>query len=348
MEMEQQGIDTLRQRHQALVEAHPTLRIRDRAKRLGTTEAELVAAGCGVTVRQLGGTAQQLFRDLGSLGTVMALSRNDHAVHERHGQYQGIEADGPVGLVLGPDIDLRMFFGSWRHFYAVTENGRDSLQFFDKAGEAVHKIYRTDATDAAAWQAYIDRHAVEAVSPVVVEPVVAPADAEADTPADVDALRAQWQGLKDTHDFFAMLRQHKVSRLGALRHAGDGLAQQVDNAAVETVLGSAAESLLPIMCFVANRGIVQIHTGVVNRLVRTGPWFNVLDETFNLHLNTEAVASSWVVNKPTVDGWVTSLELYGAGGELIVQFFGERKPGKPELVAWRTLLQSLCPTALAA
>lgn len=346
MEMEQQRIDSLRQRHQALTEEQPKLRIRDRAQRLGVTEAELVAAGCGVTSRQLGGTAQALFRDLGTLGSVMALSRNDHAVHERHGQYQGIEANGPVGIVLGPDIDLRMFFGGWKHFYAVTENGRDSLQFFDKAGEAVHKIYRTEHTDAAAWDAYLVKHAVQDIAPVQVEAFAQ--TEEADQPTDGEALRAHWRGLKDTHDFFAMLRQFKVSRLGALRAAGADLAQQVDNVTVETVLQRAADTGLSIMCFVANRGIVQIHTGPVKKLLRTGPWFNVLDETFNLHLNTEAVASSWIVNKPTSDGWVTSLELYRDNGELIVQFFGERKPGKPELVAWRDLLQSLCPTALAA
>ncbi|RZT39220.1 hemin-degrading factor [Cupriavidus agavae] len=344
--MEQQGIDALRQRHQELSEAQPRLRIRDRAQRLGVSEAELVAAGCGVTTRQLGGTAQQLFRDLATLGPVMALSRNDNAVHERHGEYQGIEAEGPMGIVLGPDIDLRMFFGAWRHFYAVTENGRESIQFFDKAGEAVHKVYRTESSNAEAWQAFIARHAVDGVAPVTVERVTAAE--EADAPADGEAFRSHWRGLKDTHDFFAMLRQFKVSRLGALRTAGNDLAQQVDNVAVETVLQRAADSGLPIMCFVANRGIVQIHTGPVHKLVRTGPWFNVLDEKFNLHLNTEAVVSSWVVNKPTVDGWVTSLELYGASGELIVQFFGERKPGKPELPAWRALLESLCPVALAA
>mgnify|MGYP001582591811 CR=1 FL=1 len=32
----------------------------------------------------------------------------------------------------------------------------------------------------------------------------------------------------------------------------------------------------------------------------------------------------------------------------IVQFFGERKPGQPELPEWRHLLASLCPQALAA
>jgi putative hemin transport protein len=102
MDMEQQGIDTLRQRHQALVEAHPTLRIRDRAQRLGATEAELVAAGCGVTVLQLGGTAQQLFRDLGSLGTVMALSRNDHAVPSGTGSTRASRQTAPSGWCSGP------------------------------------------------------------------------------------------------------------------------------------------------------------------------------------------------------------------------------------------------------
>lgn len=338
--------DTLRTRHAQLLAQEPKLRIRDRAQRLGVTEAELIAARCGVESVALAGPAQTLFRDLGTLGPVMALSRNEHAVHERHGSYVNIEADGPMGIVLGPDIDLRMFFGSWKYFYAVTENGRHSIQFFDKAGEAVHKVYRTEATDAAAWDAYVARFRTDDAAPVTVEAIAAPA--EADSPADAAALRAHWLALKDTHDFFTMLRQFKVSRLGALRAAGEDLAQQVGADAVERMLEQAAATSLPIMCFVANRGIVQIHTGPVKKLLRTGPWFNVLDDTFNLHLNTQAVVSSWVVNKPTTDGWVTSLELYGAKGELIVQFFGERKPGKPELTAWRDLLLSLCAQPLAA
>ena len=59
----------------------------------------------------------------------------------------------------------------------------------------------------------------------------------------------------------------------------------------------------------------------------------MLDPKFNLHLDTTAIASSWVVNKPTSDGWVTSLELYAANGDLIAQFFGERKPASPSCPA---------------
>lgn len=337
---------SLQARHAQLQQDEPKLRIRDRALRLGVTEAELVAADCGVASTALAGSPQELFGALGALGCVMALSRNDHAVHERHGSYLDIQATGPVGIVLGPDIDLRMFFGSWKYFYAVTEHGRQSLQFFDKAGMAVHKIYRTEQTDGAAWDAYVARFAAAHKPEVAIEPFTAPV--EPDAPSDAAGLRSHWLALKDTHDFFTMLRQFKVSRVGALRAAGEDLAQPVEADAVERMLTGAAESALPIMCFVANRGIVQIHTGPVKKLLRTGPWFNVLDESFNLHLNTEAVASSWVVRKPTTDGWVTSLELFGANGELIVQFFGARKPGQPELEGWRELLQSLSPQAQPA
>ena len=88
------------------------------------------------------GEPQAIFRDLGTLGEVMALTRNDWCVHERHGRYQDIQADGPVGLVLGPDIDLRVFFSCWRSAWAVEQDGRHSLQFFDGEGVAVHKVYR--------------------------------------------------------------------------------------------------------------------------------------------------------------------------------------------------------------
>jgi putative hemin transport protein len=67
----------------------------------------------------------------------------------------------------------------------------------------------------------------------------------------------------------------------------------------------------------------------------------VLDPGFNLHLREDHIASAWVVKKPTVDGLVTSLELFDAQGETIAMFFGERKPGHAELCAWRDLVEQL-------
>lgn len=339
------SLDALRARYRESLDAEPKLRIRDRAGRLGVTEAELVAADCGLASIGLAGKPQEIFRELGSLGQVMALSRNDWCVHERHGAYEDIQADGMVGVVLGPDIDLRMFFGHWKHAYAVEENDRRSLQFFDKEGTAVHKIYRTGETQGQAWDDLVRRFAAPAKSLPVPQPVTAVVELPA--AGDPEGLREHWLGLRDTHDFHPMLRKFQLSRLAALRAVGPDLAQEIGNDACERMLQSAAASKLPIMCFVANRGIVQIHSGPVSRLARTGPWFNVLDPVFNLHLNTDSIATTWVVNKPTSDGWVTSIEAYEPGGQLIVQFFGARKPGQPELPAWRELLLAMCETPLA-
>jgi putative hemin transport protein len=67
----------------------------------------------------------------------------------------------------------------------------------------------------------------------------------------------------------------------------------------------------------------------------------VLDPGFNLHLREDHIASAWIVRKPTVDGLVTSLELFDADGNVIAMLFGERKPGKPELDQWRALVETL-------
>jgi putative hemin transport protein len=111
------------------------------------------------------------------------------------------------------------------------------------------------------------------------------------------------------------------------------------------VLEAAARDGLPIMVFVNNPGCIQIHTGPVAHLKTAGPWFNVLDPDFNLHLREDLVKSAWVVRKPTSDGFVTSLELYDATEGLVVQFFGKRKPGQSESLDWRRIVEGLCATA---
>jgi hypothetical protein len=72
-----------------------------------------------------------------------------------------------------------------------------------------------------------------------------------------------------------------------------------------------------------------------------GPWLNVLDPGFNLHLREDLIASAWIVRKPTADGVVSSLELFDAGGCTIAMLFGERHAGQAEQPAWRALLAQL-------
>ena len=343
--------------HSKFNEMHTELenkRAREAASLLGLTEAQWVAAQCGsLRSIRLSGNPIDIFNEIPRLGSVMALTRNDYCVHERHGSYLNVQSDQSVGLVLGPDIDLRLFYSNWAHVWAVKENSRSSIQFFDRSGQAVHKIYCTPATHAAEYVAIIGEYAAEPLWPLPVQyppensRSFLPNSAHSDAASECAQFRSAWLEMTDTHDFYPLIRRFNITRLAALRAAGDDLAQRVPPEVVEDMLQAVSRMGLPIMCFVGNRGIIQIHTGAVKNILRKGPWLNVLDEKFNLHLDTTRIDSVWIVSKPTSDGWVTSMEVFAESGELIVQFFGARKPGSTELTVWRELMLGLCVETIA-
>ncbi|MDQ3271614.1 MAG: hemin-degrading factor, partial [Pseudomonadota bacterium] len=114
---------------------------------------------------------------------------------------------------------------------------------------------------------------------------------------------------------------------------------------VRQLLDEASMDGTPIMVFVGSAGCIQIHTGPVKRIepmvTPTTRWINVLDAGFNLHLREDMIKSAWIVEKPTADGVVTSVEVFDGAGELMAMFFGARKPGVPELQAWRDIVARL-------
>lgn len=337
------AIENLKTRYEQIKSENPRTRIREIADMLNTSEAQLVGMNTGTTVTRLGGDFQELLKEIQTIGYVMALTRNDDAVHERKGVYNHVSFDSHVGLVLDPDIDLRLFMMHWQFGFAVQEGERKSLQFFDKSGTAVHKIYMVEGkSDLQAFEALVTKYKAADQSPELhteaypAEPAELP-----DSEIDREAFQQAWKDIKDTHEFFGITRKYKLTRTQALRLAPEGFVEQVDNEAARRVLNEAAAREVPIMVFVANRGCVQIHTGTVSKLLATGPWYNVLDPEFNLHLKEASIASSYIVKKPSADGIVTALEVFNKDGELIVQFFGKRKPGIPELESWRDLVQSV-------
>ncbi|MEO0558359.1 MAG: ChuX/HutX family heme-like substrate-binding protein [Bacteroidota bacterium] len=332
---------------------NPSTRIRTAAREMGVSEAELVATGIDGSVTRLsrpGNNWRALLHELEPLGEVMALTRNDACVHEKKGVYENIYTDLPhgMGMVLDEPIDLRLFCARWASGFAVVtpwEGGPDglrrSLQFFDAYGDAVHKVFLTRKSDVAAYDAFVATNAASDASPLAVESRPEAAAETPDAEIDADALLTEWAGLQDTHDFFPMLRTHGVARTQALRLAEGRFTERADALAVRRALEAAVETETPIMVFVGNPGAVQIHTGPVKKLMERGPWFNVLDPGFNLHLNESQIANAWVVVKPSEDGDVTAIEAYDADGQQIVQLFGKRKPGIPELEAWREIVADL-------
>jgi len=338
---------TLKERWAEFRAINPKTRIRDAARALDVSEAELVASQCGESVARLAGDWKELIKQLPKLGRVMCLTRNEAAVHERFGEFRQIDFFHGMGQVVGPDIDLRLFMSHWQHGFAVTDQTPDgerlSIQIFDEFGDAVHKIFLQNESNIAGYGVLLDQFRSANQEPMLsVQPTPAPTPRIPDSEIDVAGFQAEWLLLKDTHAFFPLIHKFRVGREQALRLAPEGHAKAVSLSTLRSMLEAAANSALPIMVFIGSRGCLQIHTGPVENIKMFGAdWLNVLDPDFNMHLFLPKVRSAWVVKKPTAEGLVTSLELYDASGENIVLFFGKRKPGQPEDESWRALIAEL-------
>lgn len=345
-------IEDIKQRKETILAGNKKLRQRDLAQQLGISELELLTLTPSEHVIQLTGAPKELLQQINRMGYVMALTRNEGCVHERKGIYDNLKFyGGPanMGVAVNPDIDLRLFMNEWVHMLAVImDRGKMgilySFQFFNASGEAVHKIFSTEKSNIDIYQQLVTEYRAEdqlPLYPLPTPPAVASAIVLKDEEVDTTAFQQEWLALKDTHDFFGLLKKYQLNRKQALRLAPAGHSQQVVIDDLKEVLSYCVREEVPIMCFVHSKGCIQIHSGVINHLKELGNWYNILDRTFNLHLNLDLVDSAWVVKKPTDDGIVTSLELFDENDELIVYFFGARKPGKPELTAWREAISSI-------
>lgn len=332
-------------RFHTLRTADPMVRARDAAQSLGVPEGVLVEARAragevqALALRRA--EFQALFVGLEAAGPVMTLTRNRVAVHETHGPIANSAFHGPMGQVTGA-IDLRLFLQHWHAGYhveeAVRSGTRAAFQVFDRAGQAVIKIYAGEATDRGVWNALVARFA--AAQRAEYAPAQAPVPDRPDGEIDVAALRTGWRHLGHTHDFFGLLSRLNVGRQQALRLGGD-LASPLDPARIAGLLDAARTAAIPMMCFVGNPGCIQIHSGAYATVTPMGPWLNVLDPDFNLHLRQDLVATAWVVRKPTAqNGRITSVELFDAGGTLVCQFFGVREEAGAERPDWRALAEA--------
>lgn len=336
----------------------PKVHPRDAAQKLSVSEAELVATEVGRQSTRLNGGEQNfkaLFERLPELGRIKAITRNDNVVLERAGIVTPArrDAEGRVqpgtGFAGGP-IDLRFSTAQWGSAFAVVQPGRGgktsrSLQFFDRHGDAVHKVYLDNEEHIAAFDKLVaDFKMREQRNDLKVEPAPAPGPVVANpkpSDEDVKELRQSWHELTDVHQFPRLLRELKLTREQALQLIGAESAWRIQPQAAQALVEEARGRKQPIMVFVSNRGMTQIYSGPIEKTSTSGEWYNVLDPDFNLHLRQAAVDHGWVVRRPTDHGIVTSVEFYDARGNMIVNFFSRRDRGQEETVLWRSIVGAL-------
>ena len=324
----------------------PKKRNRDLAQSLGISEAQLLAAHLGEGVTAIAPHPDGLMPAVSELGEVMALTRNESAVHERVGTYGEYRSGPHASMVLGKDIDLRIFAKHWVHGYAVeveTDQGvQRSLQVFDAAGDAVHKIFLRDTSEIDKWDA-VRRRLEITDSPVSLEVSPRnPIEGAKVNPEKRDLLLQEWGRMTDTHQFMRLTAKLGINRLGAYRMVdGTPWVCRLDPLAVDGLLQATSAAEQDVILFVGNPGNIQIHWGGLHTVKPMGPWLNVLDERFNLHLRGDHIAEVYAVEKPTKRGAAISLEAFDTDGMLIAQVFGQRHPKTNDLSNWIDIIGDL-------
>ncbi|OEZ85072.1 hemin transport protein HemS [Janthinobacterium sp. HH104] len=357
---------TLAERWSTLRTEQPKLQIRDAARALGVSEAQLLATNIGKGVTRLqadGNQPREIMRAALDLGTVQAITRNENGVIETTGVASKFKQAGDkseqadakqdpetearqrniAGGYLGGQIDLRFHFENWKYAFAVEQAGRDgkptrSLQFFDANGTAVHKVYLRNEPGVAVYDKLVATFRMPQQSADLNVLAVAPKAAEKpDAEIDVKEFQLAWKDMTDVHQFAQIMREFHLSREQALRLAPAGVVERVTPEALRTLLENAAKDKVAIMVFLGNEGLTQIYSGKIEKTMAAGGFFNVLDPDFNLHIRDTALRSGWVVKR----GGVTSVEFFDKEGTQVVSFFGVRERGKPQPQAWVDLADSL-------
>lgn len=361
------GAATLAERWSLLRTEQPKVMIRDAARTLGVSEADLLATGIGSTVTRLrsdGNEPREIMRRALDLGSVLALTRNENGVLERTGVATKVkplpeddkQTKDPAkdeerearlrniaGGYLGGEIDLRFTFSKWKYAFAAAQPGADgavkrSLQFFDENGAAIHKIYPKDAAGVAVFDKLVaDFRHPDQNAALKVAARAPKAPELADSKVDVKEFQQAWNEMSDVHQFNRLLTEFKITREQAMRLAPAGMVQRVKPEAVRTLLDEAAKQQLPIMSFLGNGALIQIFSGKITKTAPSQGWYNVLDPAFNLHLRDSAFKSGWVVRR----AGVTSVEFYDNEGEQVVSFFGVRERGQPQPKSWVDLTAAL-------
>ncbi|MCX8072220.1 MAG: hemin-degrading factor [Candidatus Binatia bacterium] len=341
-------IPSIQTRYFQLVATRGRVRTLDAANALGVTELDLLDA-FPEQVLPLRPHFKDIFLTLEKAGPLLGLTRNRLAVIEREGRYAPFAYSERDALVLGPEIDLRLNltrFGFGR--LVVTPNPlqlRPGVLFFDAWGNALHKVFFIEGTDVQLQDrlridfADPEASSVRTAALQIAEEPEQPSLFE--TAVDSVALREAWAAMRDTHDTFSVLHRFRISRLRALHALGAEWAERARPDALWCLLQHVAASGQPIMIFVGNRGVTQIYKGPIEHVRLAGEWWNVLDEKFNLHVRYTGLGQSWVVRKPVPGGFVTSLETFDNEGNLTVQVFSYREPGRAESSTWRKTVGAL-------
>ena len=270
------------------------VRIRNAAEKLNVSEAELLSTQLGdgdtsfLSVENIKDFFQQLF----SLDQVMFLIRNENVVHEKivgleeltfsDNQIFEIKYNAPL-LTFDEKSLAYLFFEKKIHAGKTLR----SFQFFNQKGLSIIKIYlkgkSVDKFDLICEKYQIDYNY--------------------ELQKDIPSTNKECDFISDVDMFF--LRNDKPSNVNRIT---------VDKSLLRDVLDKASHAKIPIQVHALGLNTIQYHRGVVKNLVDYGPWINIIDKNFNIHVLEHAISKTAVAEYLINNKKYYSIEFFDRAG----------------------------------
>ncbi len=355
LEIDYDPSDELKLRYELLCQQHPNLRSREAAKRLNVTEAELLASCANDTSFHLMNHPEALLSALQTVGEVLIVTRNESVILEKKGTFKDLVFDTQNGfkILKSDSLGLHLLLNSCRYTFLVIEEKhighRKSLQFFDRHGQAVQKIYLTQNSNEQAFEKIITRF-ISSYQPTYLDISKDETDKQSASKQQATkwpALSEDGQTIQSSHDFFKLLIGRNVSRQQAYDNVGRDLAYEIVPSALQPLCEMAKQDNISLTLAVGNSACMQFHSGPVDKAGEHGQWFNMLNSDFNLYTNSHRITQAWVIRKPQQGNPITLIEFFDDQDHLALQITAINKPDIPESSQWRELVAQLPPRSLA-
>tara|TARA_Y100000994_G_C15654843_1_gene426935 strand:+ start:262 stop:1212 length:951 start_codon:yes stop_codon:yes gene_type:complete len=242
---------------------NPKVRIRDAAYQMKVSEAELLSTEINETVSFLLIEDMTAFiKDILKVDKIMLLIRSDYVVHEKTIKTKNIRLEDNQIIDLDKNgckiLDFNIDAFEYVFFQKKMHSNRElkSFQFFDKAGMAILKIY-LKGKDLG----FFDE--IELKYKKIYH-------YEMQSDLDINNSNLLDSKIKinlpyDTSNSKATCRNISVKSL-------------------RLILENASEMKIPIQIHALGLGTIQYHIDTVRNIVDYGPWINVIDQKFNLHV----------------------------------------------------------------
>lgn len=327
---------------QGVRQAQPAASLREWATLLNTSEGDLQASRIGQEnvwpLRDAFSVLYQLsalqevevtaYNDLGSIHYRGCFSTPDLCLD--HPRQLGIQ-------FLTSGLHLKLQLEHW-YWGCATEQ---RLDFFTRNGRRFMSLSPTTATCKTAWQELLHQHAdTQASHQPLFEPA-ATRHREHPMPQDLTSLELEWRNMSDPQQISALLQRHQTTYFATLCSISPKLARSVSLDSFEQLLNSACRLQLPLCISMISEGCVQTCKKALLKPC-TGKGSLLLEwQEGQAKLDPSLFEFAFITRKPLGDSWISSLEIFGACGEMLLQVQGYNSEGRVENLALREVFSSL-------